>query len=73
MNTNNESQKIMFKLNKKIYTKKSILESSEAFREICFVDFNEETYEICIKPKENCNLKELSYEFCNYCLGSIKQ
>lgn len=63
---------IIFKLNPKFYNKNIILETTEAFKKVCSAEFNEETFEICLKPRQECDLKELSLEFCNYCLGLMK-
>lgn len=64
---------IKFKLNNKFYQKKAIQETIEAFQDVCSAKFNQETFEICLKPKQECDINKLGYEFCNYCLGLMQQ
>lgn len=63
---------VKFKLNPNFYSKESILNTLEVFENICSGKFEEKSFEIKLKPKESCDLKELSLEFCNYCLGLMK-
>jgi hypothetical protein len=61
-----------FKLNPKFYSKECVITTLKTFKELCDGEYNEKTHEITLTPKQECDIKELSLEFCNYCLGSMK-
>lgn len=67
-----KQQTIKFRLNPKFYNKQAILTTIDAYKELCDSNFDENNFEISLKPKEECSIKELSLEFCNYCLGMMK-
>lgn len=67
-----EQKVVRFRLNSKFYNKDAVLATINAYKEVCECYFDKKIFEISLKPKEECDLKELSLEFCNYCLGMMK-
>lgn len=63
---------IKFRLNPRFYNKQAVLATIDAYKGVCDSSFDDSTFEIFLRPKEDCDLKELSLEFCNYCLGMMK-
>ena len=68
-----ESDSVILTLNKKFYSKESIKQTINDFKEVCETELSEKEYfKIVLKPKEECNLREFGLEFANYCLGVMK-
>ena len=68
----------MFRLNKKLYSKKAIEQAVRDYREICEASIENEKdyYKIILNKKvsdDDISNNALKNEFCNYCLGMIKQ
>lgn len=70
MDTGNKCVK--FRLNPNFYSRSAIVGALDNFKSICSGEFREKEFEIELRPKKPCNLKELGLEFCNYCLGLMK-
>ena len=65
--------KTKFKLNKKLYTKESILTTTKAYSKICKTKtkIGFDYFKITLQSKGQTEPK-LKYEFCNHCLSLVK-
>ncbi|MBW3023091.1 HxsD-like protein [Candidatus Woesearchaeota archaeon] len=68
---------ITFKLNKKLYSEKAIMQTAEDYKEVCDtkIEKEKEYYKITLnlKSKDKELTEEIvKNEFCNYCLGMMK-
>ena len=69
---------IVFKLNKKLYSKKAIEQAVLDYKEICEARIENEksNYKVILNKKasdDEISDDALKNEFCNYCLGMMKQ
>jgi len=62
------------KLNRSFYTKEAVLETLEAYKELCSGDVVEkdEGFDVVLDPKEPVDEQELKNEFCNYVLSCMR-
>jgi len=69
-----EKNEIYISLNKEFYNIQAIKEAIIDFEEICDGELNEDikNYTLILKLKEQNDLCNIGYEFCNYVLGLIK-
>jgi hypothetical protein len=68
----NEQEPVVFSLNSNFYSEEAIRMTMDSFKDICSAEFDRDSFEIKLFPKDNIDVDELKHTFCNYCLGLMK-